>query len=70
MTKKRVGEKSINSVPRPRGLARYNSTTWWLSVVLSCAATNAAAHELPEQDIEEIVVVGRWTDLAGSAISA
>ncbi|MGB5629744.1 MAG: TonB-dependent receptor, partial [Woeseiaceae bacterium] len=29
-----------------------------------------AAHDGPEQDIEEIVVIGRWTDLAGTAISA
>jgi hypothetical protein len=39
-------------------------------VTLFCAAVDAAAHERPDQDIEEIVVVGRWTDLAGSAISA
>jgi len=31
---------------------------------------DVAAHDGPEQDIEEIVVIGRWTDLAGSAISA
>ena len=70
MTKRRAITTSYYSVPRPRGIARYNSTAWLLSMVLLCAATNAAAHELPEQDIEEIVVVGRWTDLAGSAISA
>ncbi|MBT8108697.1 MAG: TonB-dependent receptor [Gammaproteobacteria bacterium] len=38
--------------------------------MLSCAAIDVAAHGGPEQDIEEIVVIGRWTDLAGSAISA
>jgi hypothetical protein len=30
----------------------------------------AVAHDGPEQDVEEIVVVGRWTELAGLAISA
>ncbi len=30
----------------------------------------AIAHDGPEQDVEEIVVVGRWTELAGLAISA
>jgi outer membrane receptor protein involved in Fe transport len=38
--------------------------------MLSCVAIDVAAHDGPEQDIEEIVVIGRWTDLAGSAISA
>ena len=30
----------------------------------------AVAHDGPEQDVEEIVVVGRWTDLGGLAVSA
>ncbi|MCG8370051.1 MAG: TonB-dependent receptor plug domain-containing protein [Proteobacteria bacterium] len=38
--------------------------------MLSCAAAEVAAHDGPEQDVEEIVVTGRWTDLAGAAISA
>jgi hypothetical protein len=43
---------------------------WLPLVMLSCVAIDVAAHDGPEQDIEEIVVIGRWTDLAGSAISA
>jgi hypothetical protein len=43
----------------------------WLTIVaLSFVASDVAAHGGPEQDIEEIVVTGRWTDLAGIAISA
>ncbi len=41
-----------------------------LFVVLSGAPMDIAAHEGPEKEIDEIVVVGRWTDLAGLAISA
>lgn len=37
---------------------------------LSSVTTSVFAHEIPEEDIEEIVVTGRWTDLAGLAISA
>ncbi len=42
----------------------------FLLFALSSVTTNVVAHEIPEEDIEEIVVVGRWTDLAGLAISA
>lgn len=43
---------------------------WLLFFFSLSAAIDVAAHDGPEQDIEEIVVIGRWTDLAGSAISA
>ncbi len=51
-------------------LTRRMTRVWLLSALLSCAATDIAAHDVPEKDIEEIVVTGRWTDLAGLAISA
>ncbi|MEJ2273660.1 MAG: TonB-dependent receptor [Woeseiaceae bacterium] len=40
------------------------------ALVALVAAPDVHAHEGSEQDIDEIVVVGRWTDLAGTAISA
>ncbi len=55
---------------RLSGVTRCRPRAWLLFVMSSCAAMNVAAHVGPEQDIEEIVVIGRWTDLAGSAISA
>ncbi len=42
----------------------------FLFATLCCAALDAAAHDVPEQDVDEVVVTGRWTDLAGLAISA
>ncbi len=41
-----------------------------LFVLLSGAPMEVAAHGGPEEELEEIVVIGRWTDLAGFAISA
>jgi hypothetical protein len=61
---------SLDSVRRTLQLGRCKPVTWLLIVILSCAAIDVPAHDGPEQDIDEIVVVGRWTDLAGSAISA
>ena len=49
---------------------RRNLGLWLMLVIPLSTATNVAAHDGPEQDIDEIVVIGRWTDLAGTAISA
>ena len=61
---------SFDSVRRPKELARCRPAAGLLFVLLSFVVIDVAAHDGPEQDIEEIVVIGRWTDLAGSAISA
>jgi len=61
---------SIDPVRRLLQLGRCRLAAWLPLMVLYCAASDVAAHDGPEQDIEEIVVIGRWTDLAGSAISA
>ena len=61
---------SFGSVRRPKELARCRPAAGLLFVLLSFVVIDVAAHDGPEQDIEEIVVIGRWTDLAGSAISA
>ena len=60
----------INSVWRPPEVSRCRPYGRFFFVMSLFAAMNVAAHDGPEQDIEEIVVTGRWTDLAGSAISA
>jgi len=49
---------------------RRNLALWLTLVIPFSTASNVAAHDGPEQDIDEIVVTGRWTDLAGTAISA
>jgi hypothetical protein len=61
---------SFDSVRRLLQLGHYKPAAWLTIVALSCVASDVAAHGGPEQDIEEIVVTGRWTDLAGIAISA
>ena len=61
---------SFGLVAQKFELARCRKGLGLLLVMLSCGAVEVAAHDGPEQDIEEIVVIGRWTDLAGSAISA
>lgn len=60
----------INFVRRPLAVSRCRPCAWLFFVMSSCAAMNVAAHVDPEQAIEEIVVIGRWADLAGSVISA
>ena len=57
-------------VRQTAGVSRCRPCARLLFVMSLFAAMNVAAHDGPEQDIEEIVVIGRWTDLAGSAISA
>ncbi|MDJ0701385.1 MAG: TonB-dependent receptor, partial [Woeseiaceae bacterium] len=57
-------------VPQRVPYAASKSGPWLLVAILSCAVSGAGAHEVPDQDAEEIVVTGQWTDLGGLAISA
>ena len=66
MTKKKAIIMSFESVRRLLQLRYYGPTAWLTLVALSCVASDVAAHGGPEQDIEEIVVTGRWMDLAGT----
>ena len=52
-------------------VARSRSLPHCVSAILAVSGPGVVlAHDGPEHDFEEVVVIGRWTDLSGSAISA